>query len=151
MSHPSFLNFFNFSLSVPYVSVALSSGVLALIIWVGGGALFYVFEKENPATMENFSNIPDALYMTSIFLVGEWAACDFTIPGKVLCCFFCVVGIALYSIPIGFLFEAFQDVLGGDDDDDDEDEEGEENEEKQGLLDDGGVDMESGVEMKSRD
>ena len=36
---------------------------------------------------------------------------DFTVPGKILCCFFCVVGIALFAIPIGTLFEAFGDVL----------------------------------------
>jgi hypothetical protein len=37
-----------------------------------------------------------------------------------VCLFLCVVGIALYAIPIGTLFESFGAVLGlaGDEDDD---------------------------------
>lgn len=36
---------------------------------------------------------------------------DFTWPGKILCCALCVMGIALFAIPVGTVFEAFQDVL----------------------------------------
>ena len=88
---------------------------------MGGASLFYIFEKDNPRLEDNFASIPDSLYMTAVFLGGEWCAIDFTVPGKILCCFFCVIGIGLFSIPIGFLFDAFQDILGGDDDDDDDD------------------------------
>ena len=31
--------------------------------------------------------------------------------GKILCCALCVMGIALFTIPVGTVFEAFQDVL----------------------------------------
>lgn len=42
---------------------------------------------------------------------GEWGQIDFTPGGKVLCCLFCVLGIALFAIPVGTIFEAFGDVL----------------------------------------
>lgn len=70
--------------------------------------MFWVFEKD---TNENFANIPSALYMVAIFLGGEWAVADFTVPGKVLCCAYIVIGIGLFAIPIGTVFESFQDVL----------------------------------------
>jgi hypothetical protein len=48
---------------------------------------------------------------------------DFTWPGRLVCLFLCVVGIALYAIPIGTLFDSFGTVLGlgGDDEEDGED------------------------------
>ena len=65
--------------------------------------------------------MPDALYYTAIFLGGEWGVVDFTWPGRLVCLFLCVVGIGLYSIPIGTLFDSFGKVLGLDDADDDDD------------------------------
>lgn len=46
----------------------------------------------------------------------------------------CVFGVALFSIPIGFLFDAFSAVLEGEggDDDDDEDEDDDEGGEAEG-------------------
>ena len=102
-------------------SAWLVIGLLALIIWVGGAALFYVFEKDNPVNADNFNSIPNAMYMVAIFLGGEWAACDFTVPGKILCCIFCIIAIAIFALPIGFLFDAFQDELGGQDEEEEED------------------------------
>ena len=89
--------------------VLKATGLLALIIWVGCGALFFIFEENNPnwrecdgsvpLTSENpkqpgcydfastaacnefypgmcsqkaFSNMPDSLYYTAVFLGGEW-------------------------------------------------------------------------------
>jgi hypothetical protein len=45
---------------------------------------------------------------------------DFTWGGRFVCLFLCVVGIALYAIPIGTLFESFGAVLGlaGEEDED---------------------------------
>ena len=48
---------------------------------------------------------------------------DFTLPGRILCILFCYVGIALYAIPAGTLFEKFGAVLGLEDDDEEEEEE----------------------------
>ncbi|KAL7570087.1 hypothetical protein ACA910_017118 [Epithemia clementina (nom. ined.)] len=141
--------------------VLKATGLLALIIWIGCGALFYIFEENNPNWREcdasvplhtNISNsapgcydfkttaacndvypglcsqkafvdMPNSLYYTAIFLGGEWGIVDFTWPGRIVCLFLCVVGIALYAIPIGSLFDSFGAVLGmGGDDDDEEDE-----------------------------
>lgn len=48
---------------------------------------------------------------------------DFTWPGKILCILFCYVGIALYAIPAGTLFDKFGGVLGLDGNDEDDEEE----------------------------
>lgn len=51
------------------------------------------------------------MFYTAIFLGGEWAQIDFSWPGKIMCMLLCVMGIALFAIPVGTIFEAFQDVL----------------------------------------
>jgi hypothetical protein len=61
-----------------------------------------------------------SLYLTAVFLGGEWAIIDLTWPGRLVCIFFCVLGIALYAIPIGTLFDSFGVVLGMDGGDNDE-------------------------------
>eukprot|EP00527_Entomoneis_sp_CCMP2396_P007171 CAMPEP_0198142330 /NCGR_PEP_ID=MMETSP1443-20131203/5137_1 /TAXON_ID=186043 /ORGANISM="Entomoneis sp., Strain CCMP2396" /LENGTH=1293 /DNA_ID=CAMNT_0043805305 /DNA_START=69 /DNA_END=3950 /DNA_ORIENTATION=+ len=140
--------------------VLKATGLLALIIWVGCGALFYIFEENNPnwrecdssvplhtnetghpgcydfkstaecnqfypdlCSQKAFTDMPNALYYTAVFLGGEWGVIDFTWPGRIVCLFLCVVGIALYAIPVGTLFDSFGAVLGlGGDDDEEEDE-----------------------------
>jgi hypothetical protein len=135
---------------------------MAVIIWVGCGALFYIFEENNPnwrscdmsipATSNDpdlpgcydfkstaacnefypgmceqaaFTNIPNSLYYTAVFLGGEWGLVDFTIPGRAVCMFLCIAGIGLYAIPLGTLFDSFGAVLGmGGDDDEEEEVEG---------------------------
>jgi len=123
-----------------------ATGLMALAIWVASASLFYMFEHNNPnwcaewqeprceatwdkscvcASLTYFDSIPDAMYLTAIFLGGEWAVTDFTIPGKILCMLLCVIGIALYAIPVSALFESFGAVLEGgldalDEDEDDD-------------------------------
>ena len=46
--------------------VLKATGILALIIWIGGATLFYVFQPEL------FGSVPNAMYYTAIFLGGEW-------------------------------------------------------------------------------
>ena len=136
--------------------VLKATGLLALIIWIGGGSLFFILEQNNPnwrqcdasiplvsnttsgipgcfdfASTEEcneyypgmcdqkvFVNMPNTLYMTAVFLGGEWGVTDFTWAGRILCIMFCYVGIALYAIPAGTFFDKFGAVLGFDDDDD---------------------------------
>lgn len=150
--------------------VLKATGLMAFIVWIGCGALFFIFEENNPNwrtcdpsiqsfdTIDSknnmttstvpgcydfpsttacneyypgmcqqlaFTNMPNALYYTAIFLGGEWGVVDFTWPGRAVCLFLCVVGIGLYSIPIGTLFDSFGKVLGLDDDDDEMDEDDE--------------------------
>eukprot|EP00040_Diaphanoeca_grandis_P034118 m.210257 g.210257 ORF g.210257 m.210257 type:complete len:151 (-) comp33068_c2_seq3:238-690(-) len=52
-----------------------------------------------------------SLQVCKVFLGGEWALCDFSVVGKVLCMFYCAFGIALYGTCIGFLGDAFTQVL----------------------------------------
>lgn len=143
------------------IDVLKATGLLALIIWIGGGALFFILEQNNPnwrecdatvpvhshnpeapgcydfastaacndfypglCSQKAFKDMPNSLYYTAVFLGGEWGVVDFTWPGRFVCLFLCVAGIALYSIPIGTLFDSFGAVLGmGGDDDEEEGEE----------------------------
>lgn len=137
---------------------------MAVIVWVGCGALFYIFEVNNPnwrscddsipahttdpanpgcfdfpstaacnvrypdmCSQSAFGNMPNSLFYTAVFLGGEWGVVDFTWPGRIVCLFLCVVGIGLYSIPIGTLFDSFGAVLGIGGDDEEEEEEVSEN------------------------
>jgi hypothetical protein len=149
--------------------VLKATGLMALIIWVGCGALFYIFEENNPnwrecdefvpshsdnsnkpgcydfsstaacnafypghCSQSSFTDMPNALFYTAVFLGGEWSVVDFTWPGRMVCLFLCVVGIALYAIPIGTLFDSFGAVLGMGGDDEEEEEEGDEGAGKKG-------------------
>lgn len=142
--------------------VLKATGLMALIIWVGCGALFFIFEADNPnwrqcddsipitsngtdspgcydfsstaecnayypgmCNQKVFTNMPNSLYLTAVFLGGEWGVVDFTWPGRFVCMFLCVVGIGLYAIPIGALFDSFGAILGMSGDDNEQVEEGE--------------------------
>eukprot|EP00439_Symbiodinium_sp_Y106_P064807 s4891_g10.t1 len=57
-------------------------------------------------------SIPDALYWCSIYLLGEWANDEFTDgAGSRMCIFYCLCGVALFSIPVGIMVEAGQSTL----------------------------------------
>lgn len=84
-----------------------STGFIALILWVGMSILFYYTEKGNPLVEGQFDNIPSAMFFTAIFFNGEWAYCDFTMPGKFVGAFMCLLAIALFAIPIGILSDGF--------------------------------------------
>mmetsp|Transcript_2717 Transcript_2717/g.5880 ORF Transcript_2717/g.5880 Transcript_2717/m.5880 type:complete len:1287 (+) Transcript_2717:156-4016(+) len=142
--------------------VLKATGLMALIIWIGGAALFYIFESDNPnwrtcddsippiwngtdpgcfdfaSTAECneyypggcdqavFVNYFNSAFLCAVFLGGEWGVIDFTYAGRLVCMFYCIIGIALYAIPVGTLFDSFGAVLGMDGDDDDDEEEDEE-------------------------
>jgi len=101
--------------------VLKATGVLALILWVGGATLFYYVDPHNDGDVGEFAaggedpavftSIPDAMFYMSIFLAGEWCVADFSPLGGLLCTAFAIVGVALFSIPVGVLFEGFQDML----------------------------------------
>merc|ERR1712072_1154129 len=114
-----------------------ATGLLALVIWVGCATLFYVFEgnNDNPDYSDDaFRNIPNSMYYGAVFLGGEWAKTDFTVPGKLVAQFLAIAGIALYAIPIGAFFDAFGDLMGVPGDDDEDEEEEEADEEEQNLI-----------------
>jgi len=94
------------------------AALLALIIWIGSSCLFYIAEKDNGENVgyddngdNPFASIPSSMYYVAVFLGGEWGKTDFTPFGKCLCVVFCIVGIAIFGIPVGAIFEAFGDAL----------------------------------------
>lgn len=147
--------------------VLKATALMAIIIWVGCGALFFIFEQGNPnwrncddsiplrgetdsesgawipgcydfastqlcnehygpnmCEQTSFVNMPDSLFYTAVFLGGEWGLVDFTWGGRFVCMFLCVIGIALYAIPVGSLFDSFGAVIGlAEDEDEDNNEE----------------------------
>jgi len=139
--------------------VLKATGLMAVIIWVGSSALFFIFEQNNPnfrscddsvprtgtndepgcydfdstqacngyypdmCSQSAFTNMPNTMFYVAVFLGGDWGFVDFTWPGKLVCMFLCVAGIALYSIPVGTLFDSFGAVIGLGEEDEEEDEE----------------------------
>ena len=135
-----------------------ATGLMALLIWVGTSALFFIFEQDNPnfrscdssvpltsskhrtgcydfettaacnaeypglCTQSAFTSMPNTMFYVSVFLGGEWGLVDFTWQGKILCILTCMVGIALYAIPVGSLFDSFGLVIGIESDDDGDEE-----------------------------
>jgi hypothetical protein len=103
--------------------VLKATGVLALIVWVGGATLFYYVEPHSDSggaaevaaqggeDAAVFVSIVDSLYYMAIFLAGEWALCDFSPWGSLVATAMAAVGVALFSIPVGVLFEGFQEML----------------------------------------
>jgi len=82
-----------------------------MMVWVCGSVLFYNFEAGNPRMSGAFDSLGSSMYYSMIFLGGEWGLIDFTPMGQVVCAFYCIIGIALYGIPVGAVFEAFGTVL----------------------------------------
>lgn len=58
-----------------------------------------------------FDTIPNSLAHVATILAGDWPTGDFTWGGQIVCMLFVVVGIGLFAIPVGTVFEAFEDVL----------------------------------------
>lgn len=123
--------------------VLIATGVLAFSIWLCAGAMFFLFEKDNPnwckawadetcaakwepscvcASPSNFDTMPHSLFYTAIFLAGEWPVVDFTIGGKICCLAMLVIGIGLAALPVGTLFDSFGEELEKDGDDESENE-----------------------------
>lgn len=98
----------------------VSTLFIALLVWVIGSCLFYACEKDNPRMEGAFKDLPSSMYYSAIFLGGEWGKIDFTPAGMVVCMFYCIAGIGIFSLPVGSVFEAFGDALADDDGDDDD-------------------------------
>ncbi|KAF4729843.1 hypothetical protein FOZ62_031352 [Perkinsus olseni] len=107
----------------------LSTGVIAAVVWLFVSCLFYEFENPpSAAAVEDspFDSIPSCMYYTAVFLggsrlsrlhsrsspfpSGDWGMVDFSPPGKCLCVVVALLGVALFSLPAGLVFEAFGDV-----------------------------------------
>jgi hypothetical protein len=58
--------------------------------------------------MAAFASVPNSMFMTAIFMGGEWAQVDFTPSGKVLAGIMCLVTINIFAIPSGLFSAAFE-------------------------------------------
>lgn len=86
--------------------------VISLQLWVLTAGIFVWLENmyhehDQPSDQDQMQSIPDALYWCSIYLLGEWANDEFTDgAGSRMCIFYCLCGVALFSIPVGIMVEA---------------------------------------------
>ncbi len=93
-------------------SMLQATGLVAFMVWVAISTMFYIFEGSNECVSGAFSSIPSSMYYVAIFLGGEWGQTDFnTIGGKLTCILTVVLGIGLYGLPVGSIFESFSEVL----------------------------------------
>mmetsp|Transcript_105538 Transcript_105538/g.209713 ORF Transcript_105538/g.209713 Transcript_105538/m.209713 type:complete len:1061 (+) Transcript_105538:1-3183(+) len=88
-------------------------GMMAVDIWIISAGMFVWVEGyfKGPEE-EHMRSLPDALYWCSIYLLGEWANDEFSDgAGSRLCIFYCLVAVALFSIPIGLVIEVTSSLL----------------------------------------
>eukprot|EP00928_Gymnodinium_smaydae_P062718 TRINITY_DN46512_c0_g1_i1.p1 TRINITY_DN46512_c0_g1~~TRINITY_DN46512_c0_g1_i1.p1 ORF type:complete len:1127 (+),score=95.15 TRINITY_DN46512_c0_g1_i1:117-3497(+) len=99
-----------FTLVVAGLSVP---GILALQVWFITASLFMVVEYiYDGDSWTDMATLPDALYWTSIYLVGEWANVDFSPgAGSRLCIFTCLIGVAIFAMPIGLVVEVVKNIF----------------------------------------
>lgn len=89
-------------------------GFMALNIWISTSSLFMWLEqyyKEEGGQAESMTSVPAAMYWCCIFLTGEWANVDFTYAGSRLSIFYVIIGVAMFSIPVGIIVEAVQSTI----------------------------------------
>lgn len=99
------------------VVAALSSlvqpAVLALMIWITSASVFmWVEHMYHGPDEENMSAMPETLYWTSIYIIGEWANVDFSPgAGSRMCIFYCLFGVAVFAVPVALMMEAVDTTL----------------------------------------
>jgi hypothetical protein len=91
--------------------VLVTTGVAALIVWVGSATLFWALEAGNPLSEGRLDTLGSSLFYTLLFLGGEWAICDFSVPGQLLGIAVCIAGIGLFAVPTGVLYGGFEEML----------------------------------------
>eukprot|EP00929_Paragymnodinium_shiwhaense_P105173 TRINITY_DN70096_c0_g1_i1.p1 TRINITY_DN70096_c0_g1~~TRINITY_DN70096_c0_g1_i1.p1 ORF type:complete len:1193 (+),score=133.75 TRINITY_DN70096_c0_g1_i1:243-3581(+) len=87
---------------------------LAFELWMIIAGLFYFTENTygSGEAREAMATMPDALYWTQIFLMGEWAVVDFSYgAGTRLVNFCCLIGVAVTALPVGLGVEAMRGAL----------------------------------------
>lgn len=84
---------------------------LSAIVWIIFATIFYFTEMGREAGEGAFDSIPLSMFFTLLFLGGEWARCDLSVPGQLAGALLCFVGIGLFSLPAGILMDGFQDII----------------------------------------
>jgi len=89
----------------------ICTAALSMILWVLFAALLYLIEKDQPEMDGSFANMPMSLFMTIIFIGGEWARVDLEEPvGQLVGFVLALVGIGVIGIPVAVFFEGYSDI-----------------------------------------
>ena len=100
------------------LSVTLFS---AVIVWIFFGAVLYITERNNPdpEMAENYSTVPNSMWMTLLNLSGEAPLAQYSVWGKIATGFLGLFATALFGIPIGILGAGFEEVIDEETEDED--------------------------------
>jgi len=86
----------------------LCSAMLALILWVLFAALLYIEEKGVDSMDGAFDTMPKSMFITMIFIGGEWALVDLQVPfGQLTGFMLAMVGIGVCGIPVAIFFDGY--------------------------------------------
>ncbi|CAD7942124.1 unnamed protein product [Amoebophrya sp. A120] len=85
-----------------------NAGILALFVFLIGGTLWWLCERQ---FQNEFDSLWSGIYGGSIFLLSEWFVCDFQVPGKILCIFYCVAGVGMFGIATGAIYDGLGEGL----------------------------------------
>jgi len=87
------------------------SAALALILWTLFAALFYIFEKDVATAGGCFDTMPVSMFVTMIFLGGEWIMIDLEVPfGELVGVVLVFVGIGVCGIPVAIFFDGYMQI-----------------------------------------
>jgi len=95
------------------VPVLVVPAFLALYVWILSSSLFCWLEHVYDGPDKRFMpSIPEAMYWTSHFLIGEWVMIDFTQgAGNRVVILVVLFGAMIFSIPLGIIIESVQSSL----------------------------------------
>jgi hypothetical protein len=53
-------------------------------------------------------SIPEAMYVTAVFVGGDWERLSFSVPGQVVCMALSTTGIFVYALVVGAIYEGVE-------------------------------------------
>jgi len=87
------------------------TAIFSAIMWILFAALFYLIEKDDKSTDGAFSDMPMSLFITMIFLGGEWCIVDLAIPlGEITGVMLAMMGIGVCGIPVAIFFDGYCEI-----------------------------------------
>jgi len=90
--------------------IVIITGALASFVWLFASVFMFYAERYNPddAMREHFSSVPRSMWMSMLDLTSEAPVCDHMSQGKFVHSVIMLVGISLFTVPIGIFGAAFQ-------------------------------------------
>merc|ERR1712232_811035 len=68
--------------------------------------------RYNGPARAQFTSIPNTMYWTSMFVIGEWPMADFSPgAGTRVCIFLVLFGVVVFAVPTGIMIETVQSAL----------------------------------------